>query len=253
MSQRCAVIVSLVGLFVCASGASASFFDSFDSYAGQPDFQAAWPSWAADGSSLVLGPGYVHRESWTSDAARNGRDLDSLTQYAGTDAAPVKFQFSLYDSDPAGSLGLNAKDWVELRAYAGDGLPKAGGAVGLEGLIAMGLNTSPTPSSQFHARVMGGGANNWYVLNAVRTPGWHQLTAMLGATWVRFYVDGVADITVPLPTGPIAAFDGAIIGSGVSNGYDVAFDDILVEKTPEPVTLLLLAGGGLFVRRRAPA
>jgi PEP-CTERM motif len=250
MSQRIAIFVAFVGFFVCASGAPANFFDDFGGYADQTGFQAVWPSWATDGSSLALGPGYVHREAWTSHAARNGRNLDSLTDYAGTDAAPVKFQFSLYDAEPTGSLGLNAKDWVELRAYAGDGLPKAGGAVGLEGLIAMGLNTSPTPSSQFHARVMGGGANNWYALNAVRTPGWHQLTAFIGASWVQFYVDGSLDTVVSLPSGPIAAFDGAIIGSGVSNGYDVAFDDILVEKTPEPATLLLLAAGGLLARRR---
>lgn len=247
------VTISICGL---AGGASAALFDDFDSYAYQAAFEAAWPPWSIDGSSMSLLQSFGHSDSQSVSGrapaggmCRNHRNLDSFTLYTGTDDAPVLFSVWVYETNPE----LNTvRSYVELRAYEGDGLPASGSTTGLQGIVALGFYNLPDAPSDFKGRVVGGGVSSWYALDTdvSRGPGWHHLMALIGGSWVKFYVDGMAGTVVSLPSGPIPAFDGVVLGSALTSGGDVAFDDIRVEKLPEPATLLMLACGPLLLRRR---
>jgi hypothetical protein len=244
--------------------ASASLVDNFE-YTTQAQFQAAWTPYSADGSSMTLVPGQGHNSTTgyngvatTNYVSRNARNLDSFTDYKGTDTAPVKFEYWLYDSDPTSQAGVGARNFNELRAYNTNGFPAyAQSSNCLQGTIAMGLYNSPVSSRNFHARVYYGGVNAWFNLNTPRTAGWHKLTALIGDASVKFMVDNVLDTTVALTnSSKVFAFDSVVLGSGLTSaGYNATFDDLSVAKqslaaVPEPVTMILLAMGGLFMRRR---
>ncbi|HOW17871.1 MAG TPA: PEP-CTERM sorting domain-containing protein [Phycisphaerae bacterium] len=262
MSCRVMILLAIAGILTSASAASATLIENFDSYADQSAFQTAWPSWIADGTSMTLSRslGYSGSQSVSGVALanykyRNWRNLDDFTAYAGTDDSPVRFQVSLYDANPLQTGAGNARNFVELRAYgtgpAGDGMPALSSTTGysLQSVIALGLYNSPNGNT-YNFRVYGGGSNAWYSTQVKRTAGWHTMTAMIGSTSLQIYVDDVLTNTIALCT-PIPAFDGVVLGSGLtSNGYDVAFDDLMVAKTPEPATLLVLAAGAVFLRRR---
>ncbi len=162
------------------------------------------------------------------------------------------FEFWLYDDDPSmPSTTGTARNFNEIRAYTGNGIPAYGGA-GLQGLIAMGLYNTPVNDDYFHGRVYYGGVNSWISLNTKRTAGWHKLTSIVSDLSVSFLVDGVLDTSIPLTdANKLYAFDGVIMGSGLtSGGYDVAFDDLSVSKAPEPVTVVLFGLGALLLRSR---
>ncbi len=262
MCRRLLIVLAFAAALTHPALSSAALLESFDSYADQAAFQAVWRPWSSNGSSLTLTPGIgrnggaaVHGVAPVNYQVRNARNLDSFTEYLGTDANPVKFEFWIYDSDPLAPTPPNgARNFNEIRAYAGDGIP-AYGTGALQGIVAMGLYNTPISDDHFHARVYYGGVSNWYSLNTPRTAGWHRLTSYIGNTWIKFYVDNVLDTTVPLiDSTRLFAFDGVILGSGLtSGGYDVAFDDLSVGKVPDPATILFLAVGVLFVRRSRPA
>ncbi len=253
----CAIVVT----FGLATSGSAALIDNFDSYTSQAAFQAAWRPWSSDNSSMIWQPGAgvngsnaIHGVTAVNYRMRNARDLDDFNAYLGSDQNPVKFEVMVYDADPAAPTPPNgARNFCEIRAYAGDGLPAYSSAnVGLQGLIAMGMYNTPISDDNFHARVVYGGVSAWFSLNTPRTAGWHTLTSLIGDTWIKFFVDGVLDTTISLTDSKkLYAFDGVILGSGLtSGGYDVAFDNVLVN--PEPVTVLILAAGlALPPRRRA--
>jgi hypothetical protein len=258
MCRKPLFILALAGCLTASRYGYATLIESFDSYADQAAFEATWQPWSANGSSMTFargigrnGGGGVHGVAPVNYRNRNARNLDDLSAYRGTDASPVRFEFWLYDADPNAPTPPNgARNFNELRAYVENGIP-AYGTGGLQGLIAMGLYNTPVSDDHFHARVYYGGVNAWYSLNTPRTPGWHKLTSLIGETTIRFLVDDQLDTTVPLiDSTRLFAFDGVVLGSGLtSGGYDVTFDDLVVQKTPEPVTILLLAIGGMFLRR----
>jgi len=262
MLCRVMFLFGIAGILTSASVASATLIENFDTYADQNAFQRTWPSWIADGTSMTLSRslGYSGSQSVSGVALanykyRNYRNLDDFAAYAGTDDNPVRFQVSLYDANPLQTGAANARNFVELRAYgagpAGDGMPALSSTTGysLQSVIALGLYNTPNGNT-YNFRVYGGGSNAWYSTQVKRTAGWHTMTAMIGSTSLQIYVDDVLTNTIALST-PIPAFDGVVLGSGLtSGGYDVAFDDLMVAKTPEPSTLLVLAAGTWFLRRR---
>lgn len=243
-----------------AGTASAALIDDFESYADQAAFEAAWPRiYSGSTMSLLQGFGYdpggtdplpqsVHGVAGANSTTRNYRNLDSFTAYQGTDTNPVKFEFWLFDQDPSLPGGTGPRNFNEVRAYTGDGY----GQGSLQGIIAMGLYNSPAPVSNLHARVYWGGLSAWYALNSPRKAGWTKMTALVKSTQVEFYVDDVLDTTVTF-TDPAKNYvmDCAVLGSGLTSvGYDVAFDNFEVSVIPEPATLVLLAAGGILLRRR---
>lgn len=250
--------IALAAVLVIGGSAFGSLIENFDGYADQGAFQVAWRPYTANGSSMVYDPGAgrnggggVHGYGTVNYQMRNARDLDSFTAYYGTDANPVKFEYWLYDTNPGAPAAPNgARNFNEIRAYSESGIP-AYGTGGLQGLIAMGLYNNPVSDDNYHARVYFGGVNAWYNLNTPRTTGWHKLTSYIGDSTIKFYVDGTLDTTVALlDKTRLFAFDGVVIGSGLTSGnYDASFDDLSVQMVPEPVTLILLAAGGLFLRR----
>jgi hypothetical protein len=259
MFRKVRIFVGFAAVLAGANGASASLIEDFDGYADQAAFQAAWPSWFADGTSMTLkqnlgltGIQSVGGVATANSRYRNYRNLDSFSAYAGTDAKPVEFELSVYDADPTKT---GARNFCELRAYdasgGNEGMPSVSGGAGygLQAIIALGLYNTPAAGT-YDFRVYGGGANAWYSTGVARKAGWHKMTALIGSTAVNVYVDDVLTNTVTLKT-PIPAFDGVVLGSGLTSaGYDAAFDNLSVASVPEPVTVLLLAAGGLFTRRR---
>ncbi len=259
MSRKILFTFGLASVLTCTTGVSAALIETFDGYASQSAFQAAWPSWFTTGTSMTLsqsggvgGSRSVGGVAATNSGYRNYRNLDSFTEYAGTDARPVKFELSLFDADPTKTA---ARNFCELRAYSAsggnEGMPPVSGAAGygLQSIIALGLYNTPNAGT-YEFRIYGGGLNAWYSTGVTRTAGWHKMTALIGDTNVKLYVDDVLTNTLSL-TSAIPAFDGVVLGSGLtSGGYDVAFDNLCVATTPEPVTLLLLAGGLLLGWRR---
>jgi hypothetical protein len=258
MCRKSIIVLGFASLLTYSTRSSASLVDNFNSYTDQVSFQAAWKPWSANGSSMTFaqgigrnGSGGIHGAAAVNYQMRNARDLDSFTDYYGTDADPVKFEVWVYDSNPSMPAAPNgARNFIELRAYTADGVP-AYGSPGLQGLIAMGLYNTPVSDDNFHARVYYGGVNNWYSLNTQRTLGWHKLTSLIGDTEIRFYVDDVLDTTVPLIDNTrLFAWDGVVLGSGLtSGGYDATFDDLSVARVPDPITVVLLVLGGLLMSR----
>jgi hypothetical protein len=273
--KRVSLLLGLVALLACASGASAALVDNFDSYADQAAFQAAWPSWATNGTSMNLIQGFGQSDSQcvagvasANNQVWNVRNLDSFTAYK-PDTNTVVFELSLYDTDTTLPASPNpGRNFIHMRAYGdanGQGMPVAyndpAPSKGLQGLVAMGLYESASAQvdggaggrGYYAFRLYYGGLNSWWATEAQRSVGWHTMKMVMDATSAKVYVDGVLDSTVAwTDTAKLYAFDGVVIGSGLTSaGYDVAFDDVSV--TPEPATMLLLAAGGLFLRRRRMA
>jgi len=242
------VILSTVVLFG-ASTLSAALVDNFDSYASQAAFEAAWRPWSSNNSSMTLGTtshsgsNGVRGVAGASGQNRNIRNLDSYDMYKGTDLSPVTFEFWLYDSNstlPAAPAG--ARNYNEIRAFSGNGYPSYASASSVtQGIIAMGLYNTPVSDDNYHVRVYYGGVNAWYNMNTARPNGWHKLTAKIGGSNIKFYVDDQLDTTVAFTDlNKVYAFDSVVLGSGLtSGGYDAAFDDLSVAKTPEPATLVM--------------
>ncbi len=255
----------IIALLFTTTFAQAILADNFNSYMDQAAFTAAWRPWSANGSSMTLtsggglnGSGAVQGAAAANNQMRNARNLESFSDYVGTETAPVKFEFWLFDSDPTSTAGVGARNFNELRAYAGDGVP-AYGTGSLQGIIAMGLYNSPVSSRNFHARIYYGGVNAWFNLNTPRSAGWHKMTSLIGDSSIKFYIDDAFDSSVALAdAAKVYTFDGVVLGSGLTSaGYSVPFDDLSVSKiepvlaqTPEPMTVIMLGTGAIILRQR---
>ena len=231
------------------AAASADFFDNFDSYADQAAFEAAWPGYGTYGSlPLDQTFGYSGNQSVKSDRAasyteRNYRNLGS--EHAGTDAAPLVFEFEMYSDDSASSNPSNARDYCEIRGYTGAGLDDGS----LEGLIAVGIyNGVSGGGSVYQARVLYGGSN-WFNLTADRIYNeWVNMKVVISTGAIEFYVN---DVLAGSDTRTDVTYDSLSMGSGLTSaGVVTWFDDVSVYNVPEPGSLALLALGALAVIRR---
>lgn len=232
-------------LLAAAATASAATIiqDDFESYADTTALNAVWPAGVGTATTTYLEVG-ANGPTWPGEkcvrhtlaAARRDRNF---TDTPVTGSGYLVWQFDYYDfvgnaSDPRQYAQILAKD--------------PNGA--LAQLISLGQYNAATSqnSNKYQARVAFGGPN-WFNLNTDRSVGWHTFKAVIYATTVDFYVDGVLD------TAGVAHTNGtwyqARIGSGSSSaGGEARYDNYLVEYVPEPAAFgLFVLGLGLLRRR----
>ena len=273
----CGSLLVLVG----AGGAFGAFtgFENFDSYADQAAFAAAWKPMFNDASSmnLIQGIGSSGSQSIAGVCpgnykTRNYQYVDDFNYDKPTAEDPMIV--SVMAQVVGGSDGLDniaARNYIEIRGYDEMGSvggfvnppPYAAGTAPSFGgtnlrMIALGCYNTPNSiaGTGWYARVIAPGANAWIELKTARPAidpnlaTWTKLTAKIYVDKAEIYVNDVLDTTVTL-TGVMAPMGVVMLGSGLTSGatnVDVLFDDVTM--TPEPATLVLLAAGGLLLRRR---
>jgi hypothetical protein len=244
--MRSIVVTTL--LLSLAAGAYGAIVlqDNFDGYADQAAFEAAWPAVTA-GSPAVLSTTQAH--SGTQSAyIQTGTTRNAVRMFAETvasDANPLEVSYWMYD--PMG-LAAAGRSYIQLKDYS----PTSGTQ-----LLAMGSYNSG--GSYYYARVAfmpgGTGAANWFMLNAAGAPqrsvGWHEMKMVIKGTTIDFLVDGILSGSKPYcATAGLVSFEEMRLGSGISSTIDYYCDDVKIEVTPEPASLVLVALGGLALLRR---
>lgn len=230
----------LVAAALMVSAASAQYInDDFESYADTNALNAVWPitSGTAADTFLDVDPTDPLNQV-VNDTIVTSRRSQGFGPHTVSGAATFIWSFDYYDF-----VGNTA----DPRNY-GQLLSQASGG-GLNELLAMGQYNAAGPvhnRGKYQARVAFGGPN-WFNLNADRSVGWHNFTAVIGASTVDFWVDGVLD-TAGVPHNGVEWYE-ARIGSALSSAGGAAlYDNYLV--TPEPASLALLALGAFAALRR---
>lgn len=281
--SRMGLIAALAAL-ACGAAAWATpavlVNDTFDTYANQAALDAVWApagttaptavelssAKSVSGSQSVRMPG-----TGTSYQSRSKLTF-AETGNVSTDQSVV-WSFDFYDSTGSGNPQRN---YCNLH----DGAANATNM-----LVSMGLNNNQLGSSSggsyYMARILGytvptvdpdGGPNEGYTgagiyfkLNdfgvGTRSIGWHNLKVVIStdnglSTDYEFYVDNklAEKVSNVGAASSIRSYDAIYIGSAYSNSNTEAFvDNMKLEVTPEPASLILLAIGGLFVSRRRVA
>jgi hypothetical protein len=262
--------IAIVMLLSGRASATIVLADSFDSYANQAAFQAAWPpiGTVAPLSAVLsteqsLSPTQsikINGEPTTNGKERNRRSFTETGTIGIGDQ--LIFSFSFYDTAPTAS---------PFRQYANLQDTTAPGATNQ--LIAMGLNNNQIGANsggQFYmARILGytvpttadpdggpaetvGGAGAFFKLNDFgvggRSLGWHNLKVILTtddglSTDYSFYVDNtLAERVSNIGTAAsIRSYDNIVIGSGLSNasptgvGNAAFYDNMHLEFVPAVV------------------
>ncbi len=233
-------LLVLASVAACATMASANIIDDdFESYATTGDLNAAWPVTSGSDTDTFLDVDPTDPlNQVVTDTTATSRRSQSFAPMSVSGGDTFVWSFDFYDYVGSAS---DPRNYGQLLSQASGG--------GLNELLAMGMynNAGPTHDpTKYQARVAFGGPN-WFNLNADRSIGWHNFTAVIGASTVDFYVDGVLD-TAGVSHAGFEWYE-ARIGSGLSSaGGGASYDNYLV--TPEPASLALLALGGLFVTRR---
>lgn len=240
---------------IAASSASASIImqDDFESYADQTAFQTAWPVQTAPGLELNNTVAHSGVQSAFSNGANGRRNWRSLpSAQTGSNANPLLAEFWM--NVPA--VNSNARQYSEIRSYAGD----ACNAGALEDLFAIGMSNAIVGASFFQARAAFSGVSpstsGWINLTVSRTAGWHRFgIEFVSGNVVNFYVDGVLGGSITDTSGGVASLDCFLIGSGLTSNpatpQNAYYDDVKIEVTPEPASLVLLGlGAAALLRRR---
>lgn len=281
-------IAAAMAVVACLAGnadAQIVINDSFDGYANQSAFEAAWvPIGSVSPTSGTLSTTQSSSPTnsievlgtTTTGQQRNRATFPNTTLISP--ANQIVFSFDFYDSAPTASP---FRQYVNLQDTTA---PSATGQ-----LIAMGLNNNQSGANsggQFYmARILGytvpvgadpdggpnesvGGAGAFFKLNdfgvGLRTLGWHNLKTVIStddglSSDFEFYVDGVLAERVS-NIGTAAQFrqyDNIALGSGLSNASNTAYYDnmfLAVSPVPEPSSFalgLVAMLGGFKLRQRA--
>jgi hypothetical protein len=242
-------VLALALLALVASASAAIIIqDDFESYADTTALNGPWPKGTGTDAATYLlvgdnGPTWPGEKCVENLLTAARRDW-SFTPTALAAGEELIWAFDLKDMDTT----------VAFRQF-GQILSKDAPAGALDELIAMGVYNAADPNevfnaNKYYARVaFGPGGVNWFALNTTRSAGWHRFEAHIKKTGtVDFYVDGVLD-TAGVPHGGDYWYQ-ARIGSGLSSTRAARYDNYLVNITPEPASLALVALGLLAFRRR---
>jgi hypothetical protein len=234
----------MIGM-VCALAASPAlagtlFTDGFES-------GVSGTTWVNSGTGTLL----------LSDTAKYHAGSKSAKQPASTTIYGMKTATAFPDATiiPAGQLEV-ASVWMYDEATTGINQSLfylTNNA--LTDYFLIGVNTQYYDPTHYIVR---SAHNQYQPTSIVRTPGWHELKITVapytGAdAWdVNYYVDGnfAAVLSRQTGTGAVVLDQvrlGVSLATSVSNFW---FDDVGVLITPEPASLLLLAGAGVTLLRR---
>ncbi len=231
-------VMALSIVLALATVASANIIeDDFESYADTDALNLTWGSAIGHPAATFLDVGPLDPENQvvhhTLAAARRSV---ALAPFEITGSDTIVWSFDYYDT-----VG-NASD---PRQYGQ--LLSQTATDELAGLLAMGQYNAATEHdpNKYQARVLYG--LGWFNLNTDRSIGWHNFRAVIGASTLDIYVDGILD-TAGL-SHPGGFWYEARIGSGISSsGGEAYYDNYLL--TPEPASLTLLALGAVALIRR---
>ncbi len=217
----CGSATSNSATLTVTGGAVTLISDTFDGYAAQANFTAAWPISLSPGGTLSTSAAYSAPKSiyFSTAAARNYRNFTATT---ASDATPIVFSIRIYDNN---TTNLD-RQWCELL----DAAPS------ITQLIAIGKsNTLSTMRTYYAARVAYAPGAGWIALNGtgapVRSVGWHEIKAVIKSTTIDFYVDGVlakSAVAYAASQGQFS-FDQARLGSGYTSTSVAYFDNYVVQ------------------------
>ena len=229
------VAVALVSLIATRAQAAISFSDTFEGYADQAAFEAAWPAFVSTSTTMTTGVfvttggGAGGSTKWVQQPAqaannqnRNMRNVGESATVSATNL--VAFSFDFFDSNAAAAPQRNHSN-----VHDGGVSP-----VGSGQLVSMGLNNNLSSTADggnfYMGRILGykppeagtvTSTGQFFKLNGagapLRSTGWHNLRVVVDNSSFRFYVDGVLSRTVA-NSFTLRSYETLVLGSGLSNG-----------------------------------